>query len=136
MRPRKSFVQPASQLITSFPFTLFTGGVILLKARLGNFPDSLNFILDTGSGGISLDSGTCVRLKLVSTPSDKTILGIAGVRQVKFIYNEKLSLPGLTVDSLNFHVNDYDILSSVYGDKVDGIIGYSFFCPVYRPDRL
>lgn len=125
---QEEFVAPPAKLITSFPFTQFTGGVILLKARLGNFPDSLNFILDTGSGGISLDSGTCVRLKLVSTPSDKTILGIAGVRQVKFIYNEKLSMPGLTVDSLNFHVSDYDILSSVYGDKVDGIIGYSFFC--------
>ena len=32
----------------------------------------------------------------------------------------------LQVDSLNFHVSDYDILSSVYGDRIDGIIGYSF----------
>jgi hypothetical protein len=34
-------------------------------------------------------------------------------------------LPGLTVDSLNFHVNNYDILTAVYGEKIDGIIGYS-----------
>ena len=98
-----------------------------MRARFSNFPDTLNFILDTGSGGISLDSGTCDRLKLNPEPSDKTILGIAGVRQVKFLYNRTLHLPGLSVDSLNFHVNDYDILSSVYGDKVDGIIGLSFF---------
>ena len=124
---QETFVQPASKLITSFPFTTFTGGVMLIKARLGDFPDSLNFILDTGSGGISLDSGTCIRLKLAPQPSDKTILGIAGVRPVKFLYNLTLGLPGLSVDSLNFHVNDYDILTSVYGDKVDGIIGYSFF---------
>lgn len=124
---QEKFVPPPAALITSFPFTVFTGGVILLKAGLGNFPDSLNFILDTGSGGISLDSATVARLKLVTLPSDKTILGIAGIRQVKFIYNETLHLPGLKVDSLNFHVNDYDILSSVYGEKVDGIIGYSFF---------
>jgi hypothetical protein len=124
---QETFVQPASKLITSFPFTTFTGGVMLVRARLGNFPDSLNFILDTGSGGISLDSGTCIRLKLEPLPSDKTILGIAGVRPVKFLYNQSLHLPGLTVDSLNFHVNDYEILTSVYGDKVDGIIGYSFF---------
>jgi hypothetical protein len=32
----------------------------------------------------------------------------------------------LSVDSLDFHVNDYEILTSVYGIKVDGIIGYSF----------
>jgi len=126
-KAQEAFVPPSAKLITSFPFSLFTGGVILLRARFSDFPDTLNFILDTGSGGISLDSGTCDRLKLEPLPSDKTILGIAGVRQVKFLYNRTLHLPGLTVDSLNFHVNDYDILSSVYGDKVDGIIGFSFF---------
>jgi Aspartyl protease/PDZ domain len=124
---QETFVQPASKLITSFPFTTFVGGVILIRARVADYPDTLNFILDTGSGGISLDSNTCVRLKMQPQPSDKTILGIAGVRAVKFLYNQTLHLPGLTVDSLNFHVNDYDILTSVYGDKVDGIIGYSFF---------
>ncbi|WP_431212624.1 retropepsin-like aspartic protease [Puia sp. P3] len=123
---QETFTQPA-KLITTFPFTMFTGGVILLKAQLDNFADTLNFILDTGSGGISLDSMTCLRLKMTPKPSDRTILGIAGVRQVKFLYNERLRLPGLTVDSLNFHVNDYDILTSVYGEKIDGIIGYSFF---------
>ncbi|MBS1601241.1 MAG: aspartyl protease family protein [Bacteroidetes bacterium] len=123
---QETFTQPA-KLITTFPFTMFTGGVILLRARLDNFADTLNFILDTGSGGISLDSMTCLRLNLTPKPSDRTILGIAGVRQVKFLYNETLRLPGLSVDSLNFHVNDYDILTSVYGEKIDGIIGYSFF---------
>jgi hypothetical protein len=33
----------------------------------------------------------------------------------------------MRVDSLDFHVGDYDILSSVYGNRIDGIIGYSFF---------
>ena len=127
LEAQEKFIPPPAKLITSFPFSVFTGGVILLRAGLGDFPDSLNFILDTGSGGISLDSATVTRLKLVTLPSDKTILGIAGIRQVRFIYNETLHLPGLVVDSLNFHVNDYDILSSVYGEKVDGIIGYSFF---------
>lgn len=124
---QETFVQPAAKLITTFPFTVFTGGVILLKAQLDNFPDSLNFILDTGSGGISLDSATCEQLKLQPQPSDKTILGIAGIRQVRFLYNRSLRLPDLTVDSLNFHVSDYDILTEVYGAKIDGIIGYSFF---------
>lgn len=127
LRGQETFVQPPARLITTFPITLFTGGVILVKARLGDYPDSLNFVLDTGSGGISLDSFTCVRMRLNPLPSDKTILGIAGIRQVRFLYNETLHLPGLTVDSLNFHVNDYDILSTVYGEKIDGIIGYSFF---------
>ncbi|HXB32523.1 MAG TPA: retropepsin-like aspartic protease, partial [Puia sp.] len=104
---QETFVQPPARLLTKFTFTLFSGGVMALKAKMDNFPDSLTFILDTGSGGISLDSTTCVRLHLDPTLSDKTILGIGGVRQVKFLYNRTLKLPGLTVDSLNFHVNDY-----------------------------
>jgi hypothetical protein len=124
---QETFVQRPAKLLTKFAVTLFTGGVILVKARLGDFPDSLSFILDTGSGGISLDSTTCERLHLNPVLSDKTILGIAGVRQVRFLYNQTLHLPGLTVDSLNFHVNDYGILTSVYGEQIDGIIGYSFF---------
>jgi PDZ domain-containing protein/aspartyl protease len=123
---QEKFIQPPAKLITSFPFTLFTGGVILVKAQFEDFPDSLNFILDTGSGGISLDSTTSDRLKLHPIASDETIAGIAGSQQVRFLYNQHLHLPGLTVDSLKFHVSDYDVLSSVYGEKVDGIIGYSF----------
>ena len=81
----------------------------------------------TGSGGISLDSQTVSELKIPFQPSDKTIRGIAGIRKVNFAYNNTLRLPCLNVDSLNFHINDYDILTSVYGEHIDGIIGYSFF---------
>jgi hypothetical protein len=114
-----------ARLITSFPFRQLTGGVIIMHGQFGNFPDTLNFVLDTGSGGISLDSTTASEFNLQPTPSDLTILGIAGVRKVSFLYNQQLRLPGLTVDSLNFHINDYSILSSVYGERIDGIIGYS-----------
>jgi hypothetical protein len=44
---------------------------------------------------------------------------------VGFLYNRKLKFPNLTVDSLNFHVNDYSVLTSVYGEQIDGIVGYS-----------
>ncbi len=123
---QEEFIAPPTQLLTSFSFRQLTGGIILAKAQLSNFPDTLNFIFDTGSGGISLDSTTCLRLKIQPQISDKTIRGIAGIRKVKFAYGQSLRLPGLSVDSLNFHVGDYDILTSVYGEKIDGIIGYSF----------
>jgi Aspartyl protease/PDZ domain len=127
LQAQETLIQKPARLITTFPIILFTGGVTIVKGRLGDFPDTLNFVLDTGSGGISLDSATCVRLGLHPTPSDQQLLGIAGVSQAKFLYNQVLHLPGLTVDSMNFHVSDYDILTSVYGEKIDGIIGYSFF---------
>ena len=58
-RAQEEFILPPTQTLTSFPFRLLTGGIVLVKATLDNFPDSLNFIFDTGSGGISLDSATC-----------------------------------------------------------------------------
>ena len=123
---QEEFVPAPAKHITSFPFRMLSGGIIILKAKVSEFPDSLNFIFDTGSGGISLDSMTTVSLGIKGDLSDKTIRGIAGIRQVKFAYNQKLHLPGLTVDSLDFHINDYDVLTSAYGEKIDGIIGYSF----------
>ena len=124
---QEEFVPSPAKLLTSFPFKLFSGGVVVLQAKVNNLSDTLNFILDTGSGGISLDSTTCDRLRINTTPSNKTIRGIAGIRTVRFAYNNTLRLPGLQVDSLNFHINDYEILSNVYGEHIDGIIGYSFF---------
>lgn len=124
---QEEFVQPTAKLLTTFPFRQFSGGVILIKGLLNDNKDSLNFILDTGSGGISLDSQTVFNLKIANQLSDKTIRGIAGIRKVNFAYNNTLRLPGLRIDSLNFHINDYDILTSVYGEHIDGIIGYSFF---------
>jgi hypothetical protein len=121
---QEEFIEPSRQL-SRFRFIQFTGGVILLKGQLGSFPDSLNFILDTGSGGISLDSTTVENLKLKPVPSDKLIRGIAGIKKVGFLYNQTLRLPNLTIDSLNFHVNDYSILTNVYGEHIDGIIGYA-----------
>ena len=123
---QEEFVPAPSTFITKFPFKLLTGGIVTFKATVSNYPDSLNFILDTGSGGISLDSMTSVRIKIPTQESDRTIRGIAGIRKVKFAYDHALNLPGVKVDSLDFHINDYSILSSVYGEQIDGIIGYSF----------
>lgn len=122
---QEEFIEPPSKFLTSIPFTQLTGGIVILQAKFGNFPDTLNFILDTGSSGISLDSTTAEYLQLKPTPTERTIRGIAGIRKVSFLYNEQLKFPGLTVDSLNFHINNYGILTAVYGERIDGIIGFS-----------
>lgn len=126
LQAQEVFVQKPAVFLTRFSFTTLTGGVVILKAAIDNHTDSLNFILDTGSGGISLDSLTVEYLKLPTVPSDRTIRGIAGVRNVRFANHHTLHLPELAVDSLSFHINDYSLLSSVYGMPIDGIIGYSF----------
>jgi hypothetical protein len=119
--------QPQAKLLTRFPFKQYSGGVMVVQAKFANIPDSLNFILDTGSGGISLDSATCAQLNITTTATDTSITGIGGVRRVPFVFDKTLHFPGLQVKHLNFHVNNYEVLTSVYGEKVDGIIGYSFF---------
>ena len=124
---QEEFIEPVSKFLTKVSFEQLTGGVILLHGQLIGYPDTLNFILDTGSGGISLDSTTADSLKLKPVPSDKTIRTIAGIRLVSFVNNQKLKLGDLIVDSLNFHINNYDILTEVYGERIDGIIGYSLF---------
>lgn len=123
---QEEFIEP-SRFLTRFKFIQLTGGVILLQGQFDSFKDTLSFILDTGSGGISLDSTTVEHFNLKPVPSNRTIRGIAGIRNVAFLYNRKLHLPGLTIDSLNFHTNDYSILTAVYGERIDGIIGYSVF---------
>ena len=122
---QEEFIEPPSRVLTTVPFVQLTGGIIILQARLDDFPDTLNFVLDTGSSGISLDSTTVDYLGLQPVKTDRTIRGIAGIRKVSFLFNRKLHFPNLTVDSLNFHINDYTILTQVYGERIDGIIGYS-----------
>jgi hypothetical protein len=126
-KAQEEFIEPPSRTITRVPFTQLTGGIVILKAMLNNFPDTLNFVLDTGSSGISLDSTTVAELRLTPTSTDRTIRGIAGIKNVPFLYNQTLKFPKLSVDSLDFHVNDYGILTAVYGERIDGIIGYSIF---------
>jgi len=124
---QEEIVLPPSKLLTSFPFTLLTGGIILVRATVDDTKDSLTFVLDTGSGGISFDSATVEKLHFPLIKTDKMIRGIAGTKKLSFAYNHCLHFPHLTVDSLNFHINDYELLTSVYGIKIDGVIGYSFF---------
>lgn len=124
---QEEFVPPPAKLITTIPFIQLTGGIIILHATLDNFKDSLNFVLDTGSGGISLDSATTDYYNLKLVPSDRIVRGIAGMRYVSFANDHSINMPGITISDLDFHINNYDILSSAYGMHIDGIIGYSFF---------
>ena len=122
---QEEFVDPASRELTKVKFAQFTGGVIIFKALLEGHSDSLTFILDTGSGGISLDSATVVKLGLQPSEPERIIRGIGGTRKVGFVKNKKLTINTLVIDSLDFHVIDYEVLSALYGERIDGIAGYS-----------
>lgn len=113
------------QPLTRIPFLSLTGGVMIVTAQMPPFPDTLQFIFDTGSSGISLDSSTAAYLGLQPVYSGYAIRGVGGIRKVPFVNGRSLQLGSIRADSLNFHVNDYSVLTSVYGVRIDGIIGYS-----------
>ncbi|HEY0677020.1 MAG TPA: aspartyl protease family protein [Chitinophagaceae bacterium] len=119
--------QPDAQVITTFKFRQYSGGVIMVNAKVDTLSETFNFILDTGSSGISLDSTTCELFNIETVPSDTTVVGMGSARKVHYVFDKKLHFPGLTISNLNFHINNYQLLSSVYGERIDGIIGYSFF---------
>lgn len=122
---QEAFTDPPSKELTKLPFSQFTGGVIVFKALLEGHKDSLNFILDSGSGGISLDSTTVAQMGFPEPEPERLIRGIGGVRKVGFLKNKTLVINNLKVDSLNFHVIDYQVLSALYGERIDGIAGYA-----------
>jgi len=113
------------QPLTRIPFLSLTGGVMIVTAQMPPFPDTLQFIFDTGSSGISLDSSTAAYLGLQPVYSGYAIRGVGGIRKVPFVNGGSLQLGSIRADSLDFHVNDYSVLTSVYGVRIDGIIGYS-----------
>jgi PDZ domain-containing protein/aspartyl protease len=118
---------PAGRLLGTLQFRELYGGIVIGKGLLGDFPDSLTFIFDTGCGGISLDSLTALRLNLAARPSDSYIRGIAGMRREQLLNGMRLRFGNVALDSITMEVNNYDILTSVYGEKIDGILGYTFF---------
>src|SRR5690554_1942081 len=92
-RAQEIFTPPPSEHVTTIPFRLVAESVILVDGLMpGHTDDSLSFVLDTGSSGISLDSVVASRLGLVPEPSDINIRGIAGVRKAFFLYNQQLLL--------------------------------------------
>jgi len=99
---QEEFVPPQAKLITRFPFTQLSGGIVIVRAQLDNFPDTLNLVFDTGSGGISLDSLTVGYLKLTSIKTERTIRGIGGIKNVDFTMDHTLKLPGLETTHLDF----------------------------------
>ena len=120
-------VLPADRHQGCVHFRVLNGGIILGKIKVGDFPDSLNFIFDTGCGGLSLDSSTAARLKLTTRSSPNFVRGIAGKRPEELVDGVSLHFGGVDIDSVTMQVSNYEILTSVYGEQIDGIVGYGFF---------
>lgn len=117
----------AGHFLASLRFRILNGGIIIGKIQIDGFRDSLNFIFDTGCGGISLDSTTAANFKLTPRLSPNFVRGIGGLCPQRLLDRMDINIGGLIVDSLTMQVSNYELLTSIYGEKIDGIIGFSFF---------
>ena len=115
-----------SSYLGSSPFQTLSGGVVMVTGTLDGWRDSLHFILDTGSGGISVDSSKASSMGFISTESIR-LSGIGGLKETSMSNQHTLHLNGISTSNLNFHIYDYRLLSSIYGVEIDGVIGYAFF---------
>src|SRR5580692_1510125 len=96
---------PESRYLGTVRFGVLNGGIILGKALLKGFPDSLNFIFDTGCGGVSLDSATAEHYHLVPETNTNYIRGIAGKCHQKLLQGMTLSGAGIKLDSVTMQVS-------------------------------
>lgn len=130
-----------SSPLTSISFIQVTGGVIIIQAKLQPHTDTLQFIFDTGSSGISLDSATASFLGLKKENNGQLIRGIGGVREVPTIKNKSLVIGQYVTSPMDFYVNDYSALTSIYGVRIDGVIGYALLsryivCVDYEKQKM
>jgi hypothetical protein len=115
-----------SQKVATIPFEELVGGVILIKAQIGDYPDTLNFIFDTGSSHISIDSTAAAILNIKGNKTDLLSNGVGGLRKMTQTNPMRFKTGKITLDSLIFNINNYAILTESFGERIDGIVGYAF----------
>jgi hypothetical protein len=126
LRPPAAVARPTeARLVVKAPFEELTGGVVLLQAQVAGYAIPLNFILDTGSGGISLDSTLVAQWRIPAALSEVTLQGIGGNHALYFTPLLPLVINQVLIDSFSFHIRNYKVLSDYFGVPVHGIIGYS-----------
>lgn len=122
-----SFGQKKATSLVKIPFTKHSGGVVLVNAKISGIPDTLAFILDTGSGGVSIDSGLCANYGLLLSENDTIVSGIGGTKSLPLLVDQALFFSSLEIKDLAFRVYNYQSLSEIYGTRIDGVLGYDFF---------
>lgn len=119
---RERLYQVAGANQTTVPFELI-GNRPVIKIKINNNPEPLNFVLDTGSGISVISDETSKRLKIKPITRGGHAKGIGGDGQFEVVYGfirdaaiGDVRLQNVPVYIRKFHDN---------GNKVDGYIGLS-----------
>ncbi|MFM7710059.1 MAG: aspartyl protease family protein [Ferruginibacter sp.] len=125
--PSFLLAQAVKPPLTQSTFRMLSGGVVLLAVQLEGIPDTLHFILDSGSGSVSLDADRCQSYGWQTAVSDTIVQGIGGTGNRYLTESKSIRLNGFAFPPMLFRVQDYSNLSAVYGERIDGILGYPWF---------
>lgn len=110
-----------SQII--LPFELYDNKSILIKLPALNGKDSLTFFFDTGASTILLDSHVAEKFK-IKADLHQEIRGAGGIKMYSYTTGQKIFLnESVSIDHLNFVLDDLSRLNATVGRNFDGIIG-------------
>lgn len=84
------------------------------------------FILDSGAGGMAIDTKTAEGLG-AKRFGELNVGGVGGVVESGYFALENFSIGPVTVAKLNFIDIDLGAIGNVFGVKLAGIVGYDFF---------
>lgn len=100
------------------------GNLTLIEASVADGP-VVDFILDTGSSGSSINTGYV-------SANDMTKVGVAecvgpgGAKEVDVVEIDSIKVGGITVVSPTVIADDFDPLFAPFGLEIGGIFGYDF----------
>lgn len=84
------------------------------------------FILDSGAGGMAIDTKTAESLG-AKRFGELNVGGVGGVVQSGYFNLKDFNIGPATVASLNFIDIDLSAIGNIFGVKLAGIVGYDFF---------
>ncbi|MEH3112605.1 aspartyl protease family protein [Pedobacter terrae] len=95
----------------------------MVKLPALNGKDSLTFFFDTGASTILLDSHVAEKFN-IKADLHQEIRGAGGTKMYSYTTGQKIFLnESVTIDHLNFVLDDLSRLNATVGRKFDGIIG-------------
>ncbi len=115
---------------TSIPFKIYSN-LIIVQAVIDNFPDTLNFILDTGVSSVFITDPTLAsKMGLIYTRNVKISgAGVDSSLTANVSVNHTIKIGKVTGHKQNLVVLSEDVLelSSFLGLPIHGIFGHDFF---------
>lgn len=111
--------------VAEIPFELEDNGHTILKVKVNDISEVLNFVFDTGAMTDLLNASVAEKMGLKAN-YQQPVSGGGGTKTYDFILSQKLVLQNnIEVENTNILITDLTQLSSIADRDIDGVMGYS-----------